>query len=307
MAPAKLDRRAWLLGAVGVAGAASLGAVLGPFRVQLSPTAAVPLVKESFVALGTRVRILVRSGDRRRAQWAIQRAIGAVFEVHAAMTLHDESPLTVLNRRGLSGPVQVPSSLMGVLERSALISQATTGAFDATVSGAEVGMEHVEWDAQEGWVRLHHPGTALDFNGIAKGYAVDRAVQALKAEGLTDFIVNAGGDLLAMGSESLEQPGWSIHLDGPPSSTRPTWTVVDQAVATSGDAFQPEHLRHPVHGVVADAPRTVTIFGPNCMEADGWATAAFVCSRGALDEAIAATGELSGFVVDRTGRTRPIG
>lgn len=307
MAPVEMDRRTWLLGAVGVASAASLGVALGPFRVQLSPKAAVPMVKESFVALGTRVRVLVRSGDRRRAQWAIQRAIGAVFEVHAAMTLHDESPLTVLNRRGLSGAVRVPSSLMGVLERSAQISEATTGAFDVTVSGSEVGMKHVEWDSQEGWVRLHHPGTALDFNGIAKGYAVDRAVQALKAEGLTDFIVNAGGDLVAMGSESIERSGWAIHLDGPPSPERPAWTVLDQAVATSGDAFQPDHLRHPVHGVLAEAPRTVTIFGPNCMEADAWATAAFVCPRGSLDEAIAATGKLSGFVVGRTGQTHRIG
>ena len=307
MAPVEMDRRTWLLGAVGVAGVASLGAALGPFRVQLSTATEVPLIRESFVALGTRVRILIRSGDRRRAQWAIQRAIGAVFEVHAAMTLHDESPLTVLNRRGLVGPVRVPSSLMGVLKQSAQINLATRGAFDATVSGAEVGMKHVEWNSQEGWVRLHHPGTALDFNGIAKGYAVDRAVQALKAEGFTDFIVNAGGDLVAVGSESAERPGWSIHLDGPPSSARPTWTVLDQAVATSGDVFQPGHLKHPTHVLGADAPRTVTIFGPNCMEADGWATAAFVSPRGSLDEAIAATGELSGFVVDTAGQTQRIG
>ena len=215
MAPAELDRRAWLLGAVGVAGVASLGAVLGPFRVELSAAAEVPLIKESFVALGTRVRILVRSGDRRRVQWAIQRAIGSVFEVHAAMTLHDESPLTVLNRRGLNEAVRVPSSLIGVLERSAQISRATTGAFDVTVSGTEVGMRHVEWDSQEKWVRLHHPGTTLDFNGIAKGYAVDQAAQALRSEGFTDFIVNAGGDLVASGSESPErQRWWQYHEHG---------------------------------------------------------------------------------------------
>jgi thiamine biosynthesis lipoprotein len=210
----------------------------------------------------------------------IERAIAKVFDVHAIMTLHDESPLTVLNRRGLESPVVVPEALLEVLRMSERITQATGGAFDASVQGSVVGMKHVEVDEKNRTVRLHHPGTSLDFNGIAKGYAVDCAVAELHRSGIFDFIVNAGGDLYASGSASPAEKGWEIHIEGSPKS----WILSDRAVATSGNGHRSSlaggrpdiHLLNPATGQSIEQYVSTTIIAPSTMEADAWSTAMFV-------------------------------
>ena len=167
-----ISRRMVLMGA---AGGAALW--LGPFRVGTRQAPVDALVADSFPALGTRVRIVVRSLDKRHAHWAIRQAMGAVFAVHRSMTLYDESPLTVLNRQGV---IEAPDGLIAVLDAALDINRASGGIFDPTVGAEAPGVDQVEIDANNRLVRLHHPGCALDFNGIAKGFAVDCAVGALR-------------------------------------------------------------------------------------------------------------------------------
>jgi thiamine biosynthesis lipoprotein len=245
-----------------------------------------PLIQDAVVALGTRVTFLVRHSDVRHARASIDRAIGAIFDVHATMTLHDESPLTVLNRRGSVRPVQVPSSLIEVLSASQRITNATAGAFDASVGGRQVGMENVEVDDANRTVRLHHANTALDFNGIAKGYAVDRATAELRRSGIQHFIVNAGGDLYAAGLASPDKEGWDIHLENPQPGSAPLhhWLLSDRAVATSGNAYRPKqedgqpraHLTEPATGRGSRQYVSTTVIADSALEADAWSTALFV-------------------------------
>jgi thiamine biosynthesis lipoprotein len=274
----RFSRREWLVGAMGLAGT-GLFYGLGPFSVK-STADSVPLVRASVVALGTRVSFVVRHSDTRFVQSVIERAIAKIFDVHAIMTLHDESPLTVLNRRGLESPVVVPEALLNVLRASQRITQATGGAFDASVRGSMVGMNHVEVDEKNRNVRFHHPGTSLDFNGIAKGYAVDCAVAELHRSGIFDFIVNAGGDLYASGSASPLESGWEIHIEDAGHS----WILSDRAVATSGNRHRPSlkdggldiHLLDPATGHEIEQYVSTTIIAKTTMEADAWSTAMFV-------------------------------
>jgi thiamine biosynthesis lipoprotein len=282
MSSRELSRRALLTGTVGAIGA---GMMLGPFGVFISRQEQ-SLVVEHVAALGTRVSFLVRHPDPRHAQAAIERAMGLVLDVHATMTLHDESPLTHLNRRAAQGAVVVPSSLLSVLQAGMHVHGASGGVFDPTVSGVRNGMKQLELDVDNRSVRFHHPGLSLDLNGIAKGYAVDVAVQHLRESGIEHCIVNAGGDLYASGRPSDDQDGWPIHLGatGPSTREEARWVLSGRAVATSGNMLRPRdsagipipHLIDPRTGLPNDQYETSTVLAESAMEADAWSTALFV-------------------------------
>jgi thiamine biosynthesis lipoprotein ApbE len=76
----------------------------------------------------------------------------------------------------------------------------------------------------------------IDLGGIAKGYGVDRAVEALRAWGVTSALVNVGGDLYALGS-SEDGDEWEVGIRSPedPSRLKGVIRIEDRAVATSGD------------------------------------------------------------------------
>jgi thiamine biosynthesis lipoprotein len=305
----QLSRREWLYGAMGLTGA-GLFYGMGPFSVNAVPDSST-LIRDSVLALGTRVSFVVRHSDPRHVQTAIESAIAKIFDVHAIMTLHDESPLTVLNRRGSQAPVMVPAALLDVLGASQRVTQATGGAFDASVSGAVVGMEYVEVDEKNRTVRLHHPDTALDFNGIAKGYAVDCAVTELRRAGIVDFIINAGGDLYASGSSSATEDGWKVHLDGTPQA----WVLSNRAVATSGNGYRPVqpggqpgiHLFDPSTGRQMQQYVSTTVIADSTMKADAWSTAMFVGDPSTMMERIGKRLDLQVGLIDSDHMFRQIG
>jgi thiamine biosynthesis lipoprotein len=107
---------------------------------------------------------------------------------------------------------------------------ATGGAGDAAVPGETLEMlagQHI---------RFRRPGTRIDLGGIAKGFAVDRAIEALRAHRVTTALVNAGGDLAAFGPKA-----WPIHLRDPrdPRETIGAIEIRDEALASTGGAFDP--------------------------------------------------------------------
>jgi FAD:protein FMN transferase len=134
-------------------------------------------------------------------------------------------------------------------------------------------------------VRYREPDMALDLGGIAKGYAVDRAVAALRDWGVGAALVNAGGDLYALGTSASGDP-WQVGIRSPGEPGRIAGSVPlrDRAIATSGDYeqyFDHDGLRyHHLLDPATAAPRTVhthslTVAADTCMAADAGATAAF--------------------------------
>ena len=132
------------------------------------------------------------------------------------------------------------------------------------------------------------PDVAIDLGGIAKGYGVDRAVAALREWGITDGLVNVGGDLYALGS-SLDDDGWSVGIRSAEDPTRLAGSLMlrDRAVATSGDYEQYfEHGGRRYHHLLdprTGAPRitavhSLTVAAASCMAADAAATAVFGCT-----------------------------
>jgi FAD:protein FMN transferase len=244
--------------------------------------------------LGTFVEIVVPRPAGRElpgTDAAIAAAFAAVEKVHRLMSFHDPaSDVSRLNREAAARPVTVDAWTHHVLGAAANLHRRSSGLFDVAVApvlqrlgllpdadGRAAASQVPPLDAVEllsgHRVRFRHPRLRIDLGGIAKGFAVDRAVEALRDSGLTGGLVNAGGDLAAFGPAPhavyLRDPGDPRHALGPVA-------IIDEALATSGGRFDPFGSATVIDPAVID-PRTrqpahaaagATVRAPSCLVAD---------------------------------------
>lgn len=160
---------------------------------------------------------------------------------------------------------------------------------DAAVAGPPSPAALARAREQVGWQRLVldtdgrtvvQPGGAeLDLSGIAKGFAVDQAAAALQALGLSDFLVEVGGELRAAGRRPGGDP-WQVAVEARPETTHRV-ALDNMAIATSGDRWHTRehqgrrwsHTLDPRTGEpVGHALASVTVLHRECMQADALAT-----------------------------------
>lgn len=217
-----------------------------------------------------------------------------------------ESVLSRFNR-SLPGAWQdLPAEFCHVLAAALDIQKASAGAFDPAIGriselwgfGTSGRTEHapdiadinaltnghrgIEFDPAGNRARRTEGG-ALDFSGIAKGYAVDLAAQWLLANGVRHFLMEIGGELRGSGIRPDGQPWW-VDLEAPPGLHPLPIRIAlhDLSIATSGDYrrwFENDGTRYshsidPVTGKpISNGVRSVTVAHRECMLADAWATA----------------------------------
>ena len=173
---------------------------------------------------------------------------------------------------------------------------------------ARTGWQGLAFDAATATL-LQPGGLALDFSGIAKGFAVDHCVASLHAIGLHDLLMEIGGELRGAGRRPDGHP-WQVMIDVPLSETVGTPQRVqlnDLAIATSGDRWHTRerdgrrwsHTIDPRSGEpVSNELAAVTVLHRSCMEADALATVLTVL--GPVDGmAFAETGDIAARFVCR--------
>jgi thiamine biosynthesis lipoprotein len=267
------------------------------------------IVRRRIPVMGTVAEVAVVAADEAPAQAAIDAAFAELRRIEALMTAHDDA--SDVGRANLAADgVSVSPETALVVEEALRWSEATDGAFDPCIGGA-VRLWDVQHrseppaDALVGrfasrglWrkldvasfrglpaLRLHDDDARLDLGGIAKGWAVDRAAQALRDRGFRDGLVNVGGDLVAMGESASGGP-WRVGVQSPddPDVCVATIDASDTAIATSGDYvrfFQwhgrrYHHLIDPGTGAPRLTPvHSLTIEAPTCFAADAAATAVY--------------------------------
>ena len=150
-----------------------------------------------------------------------------------------------------------------------------------------VGMELVEVRQSPPALKKVKPAVTINLSAIAKGYGVDKVAETLSDAGLTDYLVEIGGDLLTKG-KNAEGKLWQIGIEKPDTANRSVHTVVpveDAGMATSGDyrnyvekdGVRLSHIIDPVTGrPITHNLASVTVIAENAMIADGMATALFV-------------------------------
>lgn len=284
------------------------------------------MVRRRIPVMGTVADVAVAHRDPDYAQRAVDAALDELRMVERTMTrFRDESEVGRANLMAWKRPVEVGPATAEVLEESLRWARATEGRFDPCLgramelwapedrSAPPDAASVRRWAGRGLWealelersggraaVRLLDRDAGLDLGGIAKGYGVDRAAEALRRWGVRNALVNAGGDLWALGTSEDGDP-WRVGVRDPadPSGLVATLRVTDRAVATSGDYRQYfdydgrryHHLLDPGAGEPREASdHTVTVEAASCMAADAAATAVFGSEPGEARRFIAAAG-----------------
>ncbi|WP_425636732.1 FAD:protein FMN transferase [Algoriphagus yeomjeoni] len=215
--------------------------------------------------------------------------------------------------------------LLPVLQESKVVFDNTNGAFDPTVgplvniwgfgpSGPElkdsvdiknllatVGFNKIEFDQTQ--LRKKVPGIYLDFSAIAKGYGSDVVADFLKNRGISNYLVEIGGELVANGVNEKGEL-WKVGVNRPEESANASDLISiialqDRGMATSGnyrnfyvrDSVKISHTINPATGYpVTHTLLSATVLAANCMTADAYATAMMVMGK---DRAIALDSALS--------------
>ena len=282
----------------GVAGIALLLLLLPRSEV------AVPL-EHYHLAMGTVVRFALYVESERGDEF-LDLATAQIDRVDSLMS--DYSPHSDVSQvsRSSGGGMVCSPDVMDVLRRSQHFARQTSGAFDITLGALtklwgfpeaqappssarvdsalqHVGYAHLRLDGER--VYLERAGLRLDLGAAAKGYAVDRAVEALMAAGLEAGLVEAGGDIRFWGRKPDGRP-WRFGVRHPrdPDQTITVEGVGLSSLATSGDYEQflehqgrrYHHLLDPFTGYPAGRAVSATAWAGTAMDADILATAFFV-------------------------------
>ncbi|MBU6323308.1 MAG: FAD:protein FMN transferase [Patescibacteria group bacterium] len=145
----------------------------------------------------------------------------------------------------------------------------------------------------DGYFDIRTPAGTLDPSGIVKGWAIREAASRLKAAGHENFFVDAGGDVASQGVNRAGEP-WSVGIRNPFSRDEIVKVIYPrgQGVATSGNYIRGNHIYDPhAPGKAPDELVSLTVVGPDVLEADRFATAAFAMGK----KGLAFIANLSGF------------
>ncbi len=259
-------------------------------------------LKRTEMIMGTVVEITVIPADEE----AIKEAFDAIKKVDELMsTYKPESEVSILNRQGEN---QLSPQTTQIIQEAIKFSEMTEGAFDITcrplinlwkrakeeakiptlqeIEEAKNLVSYKKIALEGDLVKFGQLGMEIDLGGIAKGWAVDKAIQALRKRKVKAALVNAGGDLYALGRRSLWKK-WGVGIQHPRDQEKilTTIEVSDRGVATSGDYrryFTLEgrrfsHIVDPRTGeTVEEVPMSVTVVAPDATTADALATGIFV-------------------------------
>jgi thiamine biosynthesis lipoprotein len=225
-------------------------------------------VRRARPLLGTFVEITVAELSGNEAHRAIDAAFAVIEEVQRRMSFHDPASfLSEINRRAFCEPVEVDECTFTVLKTAEEVWQVSEGDFDITIAPrlqalgflpGDSRLEHEFYPATfadvellpDRRVRFHQPDLRLDLGGIAKGFAVDQAITVLHEHGVRHALVNAGGDLRALGSFPI-----SIRCPRDPGQAFTQVTLTDAALATSAHYFADRLVPGATLGPILD-PRS---------------------------------------------------
>jgi thiamine biosynthesis lipoprotein len=153
-----------------------------------------------------------------------------------------------------------------------------------------------------GYFEIRRPDGRLDLSGIVKGWAIRNTARFIKAAGVQNFFVDAGGDIQAVG-QNAEGEDWKIGIRNPFNEQEIIKVVAPRGrgVATSGTYARGQHIYDPHRPLrpITDIV-SLTVIGPDVLEADRFATAAFAMGAAGI-HFIEARSRLEGYVVDMNG------
>ncbi len=265
-------------------------------------------------AMGTRFEMVLAGDDPRRLRSVGEAVIDEIEDLDRRWSLfRRDSLLSFINRHGADRPVRVDADTFAVLSIAERVRRESAGLFDITVAtamrrwgfhGQEFTTEtqRTQREDEESGARdqqvsspgsprralclcgesssvsFSRRGVAIDLGGIAKGYAVDRALRILREHGTCCAIIHGGTSCVgAIGAPPGEE-GWRIAIESPAGGERPVVTLRDSCLAVSSPAGREVeaggrrlgHIIDPRTGAPAECARVACVIGPGAALCDAW-------------------------------------
>jgi thiamine biosynthesis lipoprotein len=257
--------------------------------------------------MGTLCAVQLWAEDRAAGEAAIEAVFADMRRIDALMsTYKPDSEVSRVNAEAATRPVPVAPELFDLLQASLEYSKLSKGAFDITYASVgylydyrthqrpdatavaaalpSVDYRQLKLDPDRRTVAFGKPGMRIDLGGIAKGHAVDRGIDILKARGITRAMVNAGGDTRVIG-DRFGQP-WVIGIRHPDRRDEVVLRIplVDAAFSTSGDyeryfdedGVRYHHILDPKTGRSPHELRSVTVIASTATRTDGLTKTVFI-------------------------------
>jgi thiamine biosynthesis lipoprotein len=248
--------------------------------------------------MGNKFEISVVGND---PNWADERINSAIAEINRVEKLlsafNEDGEINMINRNAGVKPVKVSAEIFRLIDRSLQISELTYGAFDVTYYSGDknaanqsndtitttytaVNYKDVVLDAKLITVFLKEKGMRIGFGANSKGYAADRAKYVMQFEGVSNGVINAGGDLLAWGLQPDLEP-WTVAAADIRQLTQPfaDLNISDMAFATSVNTEKYATINdkklntiNTKNGFTLSEIKSVSILSPTAEFADAMAT-----------------------------------
>ncbi|MCB0824850.1 MAG: FAD:protein FMN transferase [Armatimonadetes bacterium] len=262
----------------------------------------------SFVEIHMGMEVVIRcfADDSIHAERGAKAAFLRFEQLEQSMSdYRRDSEIKLLVQNGVGKWSDVSHDLFAAIDKSIAVARATDGAFDFTAgpiiklwrearktgnlpdpdllakAKENVGWQNVEIDHRTRQIRIAKPGIEIDMGGVAKGFACDEALAALRREGVHYAAVIAGGDM-ALGETPDEEEDWPVTIEG----TGQSLSIRNKSVSTSGSTEQfveiggkrYSHIVDPRTGQALTNRRQATVISRSGLKNDPWATA--ICVMG---------------------------
>jgi thiamine biosynthesis lipoprotein len=267
------------------------------------------IVERSRLSMASEVRLTAFVSSEPDALRAFEKVFDEFDRLDRLLSVwHANSDVSRINAKAGQTPVKVSAETIGLLRTATQVGEWTGGKFDVTfgaLSGLwkfdhdqdnqiprpadvearlpDIDVQAVELDVERATVFLPRQGMRVHLGGIGKGYAVDRAAAILRAGGISDFLIQAGGDLYASGNRG-DRPWRAAIRDPRADRIFAAINLRDETFSTSGDyeryfirgGRRYHHILDPDTGQPARGCRSVTIVARQATMADALSTGVFV-------------------------------
>lgn len=284
--------------------------------------------KRTQILLGTVVEIQVRDEDEQKAENAITQAFAEVKRIDDLFTTYnEESPVWEINNNS-DTLIKVDDEIYNLLLLCDSVAQLSDGCFDVSLDNLTKawgfysdnphlpnktaidsalnlsGWNNIQLIENQTLIRRKNVG--LNFGAIAKGYAVDKAIDVLKNSGIKEALVNAGGEIRVFGND------WLIGIQHPReiNSIIKKLKLRDISVATSGDyeqyfevdGIRYHHILDPKTGFPSRGLQSVSVTNKSNAFADALATAVFVMGKEKGMKLIESLDNTEAMIIDEEGK-----
>ncbi len=297
----------------------------------------VSVFEEHMMVMGTMVNISIAGEEEKVNNKAFHDLLTDFKYMQAAWNPWKKGSLARVNYLlPMGSPFSIAPGLKGMLKQSRILEKQSDGLFNPTIGKLvklwgfhqdeipegpppsdeaiqEILSDKLTLDSlRVDGLTMESESTdiVLDFGGFAKGYAVDKAIELLKSQGINNAIVNAGGDLRAIGSKGGVP--WVIGIRNPRAEGVIASLNIngDESVFTSGDyerfydykGKRYHHILDPRTGYPADQTSSVTVVYSDAATADAAATALFVAGPKSWEKIAAQMGITQVMLIDKAGK-----